>query len=61
VPARIASSGVRPQTFAECAEMYPAIPRNIACPNDSSPPKPMSRLKAHAKSPKHNAFIRNTG
>jgi hypothetical protein len=61
VPVAIASSGGNPHTFAACAQTYPAVPRNIACPNDSNPPKPSSRLKAHAKSAKHSAFIMNTG
>ncbi len=33
----------------------------MAWPKDSSPPKPISRLKAQAKSAKHITFIRNTG
>jgi hypothetical protein len=37
------------------------VPRNIAWPNESRPPKPSSRLKAHANSAKHSAFITNTG
>src|SRR4051794_31623976 len=61
VPARMASSGGRPHTFAACAETYPAVPRNMAWPKDSRPLKPTSRLKAHANSAKHIAFIRNTG
>ncbi len=57
----IASSGGNPQTLAEWAHTYPAVPRNIACPKESSPPKPISRLNAHANNAKHSAFIRNTG
>src|SRR5262245_25639153 len=33
----------------------------MAWPKDSRPPKPISRLKAQAKSAKHITFIRNTG
>ena len=33
----------------------------MACPKDSSPPKPSSRLNAHANSAKHITFIMNTG
>ena len=33
----------------------------MAWPNESRPPKPMSRLKAQAKSAKHITFIMKTG
>src|SRR2546430_15437783 len=33
----------------------------MAWPKESRPPKPISRLNAHANSAKHITFIRNTG
>ena len=33
----------------------------MAWPNESRPPKPISRLKAQANSAKHITFIMNTG
>ena len=61
VPVRIASSVGNPQTLAACAERYPAMPRNMACPKDSRPPNPSSRLKAQAKSAKHSGLHQEDG
>src|SRR6185503_12201737 len=61
VAKRIANSGGKPHALAAYAAAYPAVPRNMACPKDSSPPKPISRLKAQANSAKHIAFMRKIG
>ena len=40
----------KPQTFIAWPAAYAALPRKAACPKDSSPVKPSSRLNAQAKS-----------
>ena len=40
---------------------YAPAPNRAECPNESRPVKPISKLKAQAKSAKHNNFIRKTG
>ncbi len=40
---------------------YEAKPKYAACPNESMPAKPSSRLKAHANMAKHSVVITSTG
>ena len=61
VPNSTQNSGFQPQIFEACAAAYPALPKNIACPNDNNPPKPSNKLKAQANSAKHMTFIKNMG
>jgi hypothetical protein len=61
IPATIA--GAVPQAWAVTSHevAYAAAPKNAACPKESMPLKPSSRLNAQANMPKHSSFIMNTG
>ena len=61
MPRSSESSGVTPHDLAAYPATYAAMPKNAACPKESSPVNPSSRLNAQANSAKHSAFIRNTG
>src|SRR6202020_543756 len=61
MPMRMPSSGGTPHTLTAWAVTYPPVPKNIACPNDSKPPYPIRRLKAHASSAKHSPCITKKG
>ena len=55
------SSGVKPMVLMNQPVTYAALPKKAACPNESRPVKPSSRLNAQANRAKHSSFITNTG